>query len=243
VFVAKNILILKIKRRKRMATLTIKIKGIALINIENEWKIYMPFDGCHKVTLKAPKHGIVRDLADAEQQISISVINSAESNFPVPIPMPDPISFPSFFDITHPIVHGNGVSLRKTWADRTVLMTIPGGVYSASTSDESYSLYKGNIKIRNLGPLGVEGTLKIQAEEIRLDIIGGGADFPLRFLEDSVVVIDNDCHATENNDLPMLYEQVLSEKTAPRFQVLPDSGGTDLPCNNFRVSKPLGVDA
>jgi hypothetical protein len=227
-----------------MVTLTIKIKGVALISMEREWKIYLPWDDCHKVVLRDPKHGIFdMNLSDANQRISVTVHNSNESRLPVPIPMPDPNSFINFFDITHPTVHKNGVVLKKNWADRTVLMTVPGGLYSASISDGTYSMYLGSVKVREIGPLGVEGTIRVQGEEIRLDVIGGGSpQFPIRYSEDTVIVIDNDCHAVGNNDFPMLYEHVLSEKTNPRFEITPDEGSAELPCNGYRVTKPLEVE-
>lgn len=227
-----------------MAILTINIKGMALIDMGHSWNIYMPFDPtCHRVKLVLP--GIPQpktiELADCEQHVTISVSSSS----PRPIPIPDPNSFSTFFDISHPKAHKDGVLLRKKWFERTVLLTIPGGVYSAFTTPNTYTLLDGNGKpVLPLGNIGTSGTVKIQGDEVVLDAIGID---PITFKQDTTIEIDNDCPPhphSQNNDFDMLYQFVIRDKTDEKiqFRVKADGAGPPLPCNNYRTSLKLEVE-
>jgi hypothetical protein len=226
-----------------MATLEIIIKGIALIEMKHEWNVYLPFDDdCHRVTLTVPGHPAM-DLADAGQRISVSV-NNPSTPAPRPIPMPDS-SFPTFFDIAHPKAHVNGVYLRRNWADKTVLLSVPGGNYSARRSSTDYKLVGPDNAETHLGRIGSEGRIILQGEEIILDTLGSA---PMTFARDTVITIDNDCYRQEieekNNDFHMLYESVIRDRIEPEryFRVTPTSMSGELPCNNFRTSQPLLVE-
>jgi hypothetical protein len=232
-----------------MATLTIRIKGIALIDIGPTWNIYLPFDkDCHRVVLKSGEIGKV-ELGDARQQITVSVECPLKpDSVPMPIPIPGK-DFSKFLDITHPDLYKNGLHLRKDWFENTVLLTIPGGTYSATRiTKEAFSLsavpgpVPQPLPIYNIGTLGMEGAIVVEGEKIQLDIVGTDKRFPLIFKDDDFITIDNDCDISRNNDFPMLYKYVLSEKTAPQYE-LKINPLMALPCNSFRVSKPLQVES
>lgn len=225
-----------------MATLIIKIKGIALVTMEDKWKVYLPFEDCHRVTITSLKHKLKKNLNSPKATVEISVKNSAASPFPEPIPMPDPNSFSSIFDVTGSGAHENGVCLIADYDKNTTVLTVDGGVYSTATSNVTYSLFDagGSIAKKQLGPIAADGEIKIEGEKILLKISTNKVE-TYEFDKADVIIIDNDCKANRNNDFPMLYKYVIKDSVTAKkqFLVKPDSATGDLPCNNFRVSKPL----
>jgi hypothetical protein len=240
-----------------MATLTIVIKGIALITEEGgTWNIYMPFGGCHEAKLKRQGDaGPAINLNHPGQKLNISVGNvlptlSAGTNFG------------KFFDVTSRDAHADGVTLRDDWNDGSVRISIPGGTYSAAVSSEDFFLTDDNPRPtlqKNLGAIGTIGTVVIDADDIAVNATGT-VNFTWPFPEGGKITIDNDClgivpigevqksldgekdagnDGKENNrDFQLLYN-VIRDATDEnrRFQVASESGAIDLPCNNNRATK------
>jgi hypothetical protein len=240
-----------------MATLTIVIKGIALI-VENNgvWKVYMPFAGCHRANLsKEGELGQGVSLAHPDQKLSISGSNLA--------PLQAGANFDEVFDITGHDAHKDGVRLKFEWQLKTLEFSIPGGAYSADVSQSDFVLNSlspsGAVTaVRNLGTIGTIGTISIEGEDLKI-VAEGRENFTWEFPEGGALILDNDCHGIgdssikqgvsessvpspdgkDNNvDFQMLYLAVQdAADPTRRFQVKSDSDPFELPCNNHKVTK------
>lgn len=241
-----------------MPTLTITTKGIALVTQDGgAWNIYMPFGGCHKAKLRRRGDaGPAINLNHPGQKLSISVGSVLPS-------LSAGANFGKVFDVTSPDAHADGVTLRDDWNDGSVLISIPGGTYSAAVSSEDFFLTDDNPSPtlqKNLGAIGTIGTVVIDGDDITVNA-SGTENFTWQFPDGGEITIDNDCHGIivpmgevqksndektvagsdgkENNvDFQLLYN-VIRDATDEnrRFQVASESGSIDLPCNNNRATK------
>jgi len=227
-----------------MINLKIVLKGIALITRQGEtWNVYMPFDGCHTARLKIGSERPI-DLNKPGQQVNIGWGGirplSGEGR-----------NFEKFFNVNDEEAHSNGIYLRPDWSNNSLLISIPGGSYSAKLSQKEYTLRKKPIRAKKpLGRIGTEGTIEIGAEQLRLTA-QGAINFERVFTSDTRIVIDNDCHQLEkqtgkkvifnNKDYELLYKYTMVDPDGIEYEIVNDTGATELPCNNFRATDFRGV--
>lgn len=222
------------------------MKGISLIVEENDtWNIYFPFDDCHRVNLKRegePGDGI--DLNHPGQRLDISVSSASPA-------AAHGTNYTSFFDVNHHDAHSEGIKLKDDWSKSGVRLTVAGGSYSATLSEEEYFLRKaaGGPKTQ-LGRIGTVGTLVLSAEAISLSA-EGEQSFTWSFPENATIVIDNDCHnmgggdpaiegIDNNKDFKMIYQLIEDAKDPTlKFEIQNESGSSGLPCNQHRTTKPI----
>lgn len=241
-----------------MAKVTIIMRGIALIaDGDPGWEVYMPFFHCHRVNFKVGgAAGTGTNLNHAGQKLDISVTGMAPS-------VSAGTNFDQFFDINGPDAHVDGVVLKNGWDQKTTLVTISGGRYSAQLSEDEYRIKREGdaSEPKTIGRIGTVGTVEIEGEEIVVTA-SGRENFTMKFTEDTTLIIDNDCEgrgvslsaaseksdssqleidAIENNrDFRLIYQTVVDAAIPSRqFDVRTGDDSSALPCNQHKVSKLL----
>jgi hypothetical protein len=215
------------------------MKGISLITEDaDNWKIYMPFEGCHTVNIKRNSEPGV-DLNQAKREVFITVKGIE------PLPVKDS-TFERFVNITGIHAHSAGVTLRRDLHERTTLISVAGGVYSAALSTGTFRLEnrRGGM-IKPLGQIGTVGTILLTAEDICVSS-KGDPEISWNLDNGEEITIDNDCHQIKpdgidgkdnNRDFHMLYDSVIVDSTGKEFIIENEIGSPSLPCNQYFADK------
>jgi hypothetical protein len=230
-------------------TLTIKLKGIALVHQAGTyWNVYLPFDeDRHRVLFGFFEGDDDEPLNVAGNRIEIIARNSDGSAVGGATPGKN---YAELIDLTANFAHKDGVYLKKDWREGTVFMSLSSGIYSATLTPDEYKLVKagGGSEVL-LGVVGSQGTFELVADEFVVEITGKKK---MTFTNPTTIFIDNDCPKAQtgpfapptNEDFPMLYNSIVRDKGGSlAFNVKPVGPQIpELPCNNIKVSVLLGPE-
>ena len=246
-----------------MATVTITIKGIAIVySTAPNWKVLFPFNADHRVVLSGC--GIHRtELGFGQQVVSIGSTGSPSSDLPPGQPHD---GFGTFINVTDPAHCHTEIRTLNGWKNNGVLLTVANGSFKKLANTKSHYLLidDNNNETRPSAFIGLSGQLTLSGDAISLDA-RGHVNFSQSFNTNCTLGFDNECPGLigdDDADFKMIYD-VIEDALVPGrkfklerelgdkpltieggekvFDTDPKPGYEGLPCNILVASNPNGL--
>ncbi len=215
-----------------MATMTITIKGIAIIYNQGQyWKALFPFGGGHTVRISEAQ-GPATPLGFPNNTVDVTrIVNATYAT----VPPGREDHFHDYLDITDKNCSHETIRLLPTWANNAVLLSVGNAQFCSADMTKSHYLLRDDTTAKAItrqpAIIGSTAKLTVSGDSIKITTKDSSNNDVFRdpFITDVEIVIDNTCpqncsHTSGDADFEMIYSVIEDARHPCRYKLEREAG-------------------